>query len=276
MRYIIFRKADADTEAGVMPGQDLLEAMGRYNEELVAQGWFVDGMGLRPSRDGARVVFEGGEPTVTDGPFAETKELIAGFTILRADSLDEATAIARRWPPVDGGGNASLEIRRVYEVEDFAPGAGLEVHRDLHERLERQPALMNPYVAFRGQCREAFAEYADCLGGHVETLVTFGQSPLVDETPAGRHDLVLHARLRVGNWVLMGGDMADDCYEAPRGFSVHIAVDDPARAATAFDRLADGGTVRMPFAETFWAERFGMLVDRFGIPWIINCGIRNP
>ncbi|PAP79516.1 hypothetical protein B1759_14425 [Rubrivirga sp. SAORIC476] len=113
MRFMIFRKADAQTEAGLLPSTDLLTAMTAYNESLSRAGVLLAGEGLKPSAEGVRYHYTGGEATVTDGPFAETKELVAGFTTIQARSLDEAVAWARRWPAEDG--DVTLEVRQVHE-----------------------------------------------------------------------------------------------------------------------------------------------------------------
>lgn len=113
MQYMIIRKADADTEAEVMPGEELLAAMGRYNEEMVAAGIMRAGEGLKPSRDGVRVRFAGGKATVIDGPFAESKELIAGFSVVEVGSRQEALDWVKRWPAQDAGGQARLEVREM-------------------------------------------------------------------------------------------------------------------------------------------------------------------
>ena len=118
MRFMMIRKADKDTEAGVIPSHDFMAAMQVYNEEMAAAGVFLQGEGLRASSLGARVTITGDRPTVTDGPFTETKELIAGFTMIQARSLAEAKEWARRWPAIDAG--AVIEIRQVFEPEDFA------------------------------------------------------------------------------------------------------------------------------------------------------------
>ena len=120
MRFMVIRKADEETEAGVMPSTELLTAMGRYNEELVKAGVMLAGEGLMASDRGALVSFDGaGGTKVLDGPFAEAKELIAGFSILRADSLEEVIELVKKWPVEDGHGNAEIEIRQVQEAEDF-------------------------------------------------------------------------------------------------------------------------------------------------------------
>jgi hypothetical protein len=118
MRFMVIRKADTATEAGRPPSKAVFEAMMQYNGDMAKAGVFVDGVGLRPSSKGARVRFAGGKPTVIDGPFAETKELIAGFTMLQTASLADAIEWVKRWPREDG--DVELEIRPLFEPEDFA------------------------------------------------------------------------------------------------------------------------------------------------------------
>ncbi|OLF13848.1 dehydrogenase [Actinophytocola xinjiangensis] len=120
MRFMIIRRADEETEAGAQPSEELFEAMSRYNEELLKAGALLDGAGLTPSSLGAAVEWRGGAgPTVVDGPFAEGKELVAGYTMIQADSLQDAIELVKRWPTLDGHGNVELEIRRVGELEDY-------------------------------------------------------------------------------------------------------------------------------------------------------------
>ena len=120
MRFMVIRKADEETEAGVLPTPELFDAMSRYNEELIRAGVMLDGMGLMASARGARLHFDGtGNTTVTDGPFAEAKELVAGYSMLRADSLAEVLEWVKKWPVEDGHGNVEIEIRRVFDAEDF-------------------------------------------------------------------------------------------------------------------------------------------------------------
>ena len=120
MRFMVIVKANADTEAGQLPSTELLAAMGKYNEELVKAGVMLAGEGLQPSSKGARVVFSGNKRTVVDGPFAETKELIAGFWLWQCRSIDEAIEWAKRCPNPTGA-ESVLEIRQVFEPEDFGP-----------------------------------------------------------------------------------------------------------------------------------------------------------
>lgn len=127
MRFMILVKATADSEAGVMPSVELMEAMGAYNQALIDAGVMMAGEGLRPSREGARVRFANGGYIVTDGPFIETKELIAGFWIWQLDSLEQAIEWVRRCPNPMPGQDAEVEIRRVFEAEDFGEGLSGEL-----------------------------------------------------------------------------------------------------------------------------------------------------
>lgn len=132
MRVMAIVKASKDSEAGVMPKEELLAAMGQFNEELAKAGLMIGGEGLHPSSKGARVSFGDGEPRVTDGPFAETKELIAGYWLLQVDSFEEAVEWMKKCPnPHDEAGE--IEIRQVFETEDF----GEELTPELREQEDR-------------------------------------------------------------------------------------------------------------------------------------------
>jgi len=141
MRFMIIRKADAETEAGVMPSAQLVADMMAYNEQMIRAGVMVAGDGLRPSRDGARISFKDGKPTIVDGPFAEAKELIAGYTMIQVRDKDEALEWVRRWPAIDGHGNVQLELRRLYETDDFGDAVTPEIRKQ--EELLRGLAEKN-------------------------------------------------------------------------------------------------------------------------------------
>ena len=130
---------------------------------------------------------------------------------------------------------------------------------------------LNPYLNFNGQCETAFRFYEQCFGGRIIAMSPFAGSPMETEVPPEWRGKILHARMQVGTVLLMGGDELPEAYEAPRGFNVTLGIDEPAEAERIFAALAESGTVRMPLQETFWAVRFGMVTDRFGIPWMINC-----
>ncbi len=139
MRFMIIRKADKDTEAGVMPAQGLLEAMTKYNQEMVDAGVMCAGEGLHPSSKASRIRFTNGQPTIVDGPFAETKELIAGFTIIEVASKEEALAWVKRWPVEDANGNVELELRQIFADDDFGPEFTPEL-REAEEKMRQQIA----------------------------------------------------------------------------------------------------------------------------------------
>lgn len=141
MRVMVIVKATKQSEAGAMPSSELLEAMGKFNEELVAAGVMLAGDGLKPSANGKRILLEPGKRTVVDGPFAETKELVAGFWIWQVRSMEEAVEWARRCPDPMPGEESILEIRPVYEITDFGEALTPEVQeRDarLRQEIERQ------------------------------------------------------------------------------------------------------------------------------------------
>ena len=138
MRFMILLKADKTTESGAMPDEKLLTEMGKYNEELVKAGVMLAGEGLHPSSKGARVKFSGGNRSVTDGPFAETKELLAGFWIFKVNSLQEAIDWVKKCPnPLEG--EAEIEIRQIFEAEDFGEAFTPEL-RDQEKRMVEQIA----------------------------------------------------------------------------------------------------------------------------------------
>jgi PhnB protein len=130
---------------------------------------------------------------------------------------------------------------------------------------------LNPYLSFDGQCEAAFKFYETCLGGKLLMMLTFGATPMAAQMPEAFHGKIAHARLAVGDQLLMGSDAAPDCHAEPKGFSVTLGIADPGEAERVFKALAEGGQVRMPLQKTFWAARFGMLTDKFGIPWMVNC-----
>ena len=130
---------------------------------------------------------------------------------------------------------------------------------------------LNPYLTFDGQCEAAFKFYENVLGGKIEAMMTYGSSPMAEQTPADWRNKIMHARLTVGEKMLMASDAPPDRREAMKGFSVTISLDDPGQAERIFHALSEKGTVQMPIQQTFWAARFGMLSDPFGTPWMINC-----
>jgi PhnB protein len=127
------------------------------------------------------------------------------------------------------------------------------------------------HVSFSGQCEEAFQYYEKHLGGKIERMMTHEGTPMADQTPPEWHKKIIHARIRLGDTVLMGADAPPARYQKPQGFSVTLEVETPAEAERIFGALSDNGTVQMAIQQTFFAVKFGMAFDRFGIPWIVIC-----
>jgi len=130
---------------------------------------------------------------------------------------------------------------------------------------------LNPYLFFNGQCEAAFKFYAQLLGGKILAMMTHAGTPAENQVPPEWREKIIHARMVIGDQVLMGSDAPPGHFQPPQGFSVSLMVDNAEDAERIFPILAENGTVKMPLQKTFWAIRFGMLVDRFGIPWMINC-----
>lgn len=130
---------------------------------------------------------------------------------------------------------------------------------------------MNPYLSFKGDCEAAFTFYEQHLDARPGPIFRYGGSPMSGDVPPDWSNKIMHGTVTIGGTVLMGGDVAPERYEAPKGFSLSLQIDRTSEAERVFHALAEGGTVVMPLEQTFWAARFGMIVDRFGIPWLINC-----
>jgi PhnB protein len=128
-----------------------------------------------------------------------------------------------------------------------------------------------PYLNFNGTCQEAFKFYERCFSGKITALITFESIGAAGHVPESWAKKIMYAHMTVGSRVLMGSDAPDDRFEKPQGFSISAHVENPAEADRVFNSLAESGTVRMPLQKTAWAEKFGMLTDKFGVPWMVNC-----
>jgi hypothetical protein len=136
MRFMIIVKGNHDTEAGVLPEQSLITEMAAYHEQLAAAGVLLDASGLQPTSKGARIRYSGPRRTVVDGPFTETKEIVAGYTLIQTRTREEAMEWARRFPnPFGPDGEGEIEIRQLYELDDFGPGEGVERFKAMDARL---------------------------------------------------------------------------------------------------------------------------------------------
>ncbi|HEY7099699.1 MAG TPA: VOC family protein [Terriglobales bacterium] len=130
---------------------------------------------------------------------------------------------------------------------------------------------INPYLFFDGNCEEAFKFYEKATGGKIEAIMPYEGTPGANQAPPDWGKKVMHASLTIGDTRLMGSDAPGKDFKKPQGFSVALNLSDPTQAEKTFKALSDNGSIQMPIQETFWAQRFGMLTDRFGVPWMINC-----
>ena len=130
---------------------------------------------------------------------------------------------------------------------------------------------LNPYLLFKGNCEDAFKFYEKCLGGKIVTMMPHEGTPAAEQVPANWREKIIHARMTVGDQVLMASDVPPDRYAPMKGFGVSFTVDSPADAERIFKALSEKGAVGMPMQQTFFAVRFGMVVDQFGTPWMVTC-----
>lgn len=135
---------------------------------------------------------------------------------------------------------------------------------------------LNPHLNFDGNCAEAYRFYEQHLGARTLFSITYGASPMAGEFPAEYADKIMHATIEIGDVSVMGADSPPGYYQKPDGFCISLSFDDVAEAERVFNALAENGKVNMPLQQTFWARKFGMLIDQFGIPWMVNCSEATP
>ncbi len=274
MRVMVFVKATRSSEAGELPSEQLMVDMGRFNEELVKAGIMKDGEGLKPSSQGLRVHFSGANRTVIDGPFPETKELVAGYWLWEVSSLEEAVEWVKRCPnPMLE--DSDIEIRPLYEMADFAaidPTGEFAKHEEgLRNTLAARSSNVQPYLFFAGRCEEALAFYQQAIGAQVGMVLRFHESP--DPVPegmlqAGFEKKIMHSEFTVGQLTIMASDGCDDT-TVFSGFRLALSVPTVADAERVFTALADGGTVDMPLGPTFWSPCYGQVTDKFHVGWMV-------
>ncbi|WP_434341089.1 YciI family protein [Motilimonas cestriensis] len=272
MKVMVMVKASKGSEAGELPSQELLTAMGAFNERLVEAGIMQEGEGLKPSNEGCRVHFRGSEREVSRGPFVETNELVAGYWIWQVDSLQEAIEWVKKCPnPMDE--DSDIEIRPLYEMEDFdeidSDGKVREQEEALRQNMAMQQAQANCYLYFSGDCDAALAYYQQHLGARLGMLLRFNESPdPVPEgmLPEGFDEKVMHCEFTIGNMTIFASDgCADDGPFA--GFSLTLTIDSEDELRRVFAALADGGSVGMALDKTFWSPLYGQVTDKFGVIW---------
>ncbi len=276
MRFMVLIKADKNSEAGQMPSEQLLTEMGNFNEALVQAGVLLSGEGLHPSSKGARVRFSGTERSVIDGPFAETKELVAGFWIWQVKSREEAIEWAKRCP-TPMGENSEIELRQIFEAEDFGAEYTPEL-RAQEDRLRAELAAPKiepvpesrgaiPYLVIRGAA-DAIGFYQQVLGASVVFRL---------DAPDGKP---MHAELSVGPARFMLTEERPE-YQALSPLSVggtgsSVVAYVPDVDAAVARAIAAGATLIMPVADQFWGDRSGSITDPFGHQWMISTHIEDP
>jgi uncharacterized glyoxalase superfamily protein PhnB len=281
MQFAIFVKATPASEAGLTPDEStkkMFAEMGRYNEALVQAGIMKDGAGLQPSSKGVRVRFSGTERMVIDGPFAETKELVAGYWLWEVPSMAEAIEWVKRCPnPMPG--DSEIEIRPLYGCEDLAPAMTPELRaqeQSLGDQLAMRTAAVQSYLFYGGRCEEALDFYRQALHARIGLVLRWSECPEPPPTgmlPAGYERKIMHAEFTVGGMTLMASDGCggpQDRQSATAGFRLALTVPTEALADRVFAALAaGGGRVDMPLAKTFFSPRYGMVTDPFGVGWMV-------
>jgi uncharacterized glyoxalase superfamily protein PhnB len=252
--------------------------MGRFNEALVQAGIMKDGAGLQPSSKGVRVRFRGSERIVADGPFAETKELVAGYWLWEVPSLAEAIAWVKRCPnPMPE--ESEIEIRPLYSADDLAQvlTPALKTQEDhLADQVAMRSATVHSYLFYGGRCEEALDFYRRVLHARIGLVLRWSECPEPPPAgmlPPGYEQKIMHGEFTVGAMTVMVSDGCggpQDQAPATAGFRLALSVPTAALADRVFTALAsDGGRVDMPLAKTFFSPRYGMLTDRFGIGWMV-------
>lgn len=275
MKVMVIVKASASSEAGVLPSEELLNAMMQFNEQLVQAGIMESGDGLKPSSQGLRVRFDGNSRSVTKGPFAETNELIAGYWVWNVENMQQALDWVKKCPnPMQEV--SDIEIRPFYEMEDFAEvdtrGEIREQEAALRNQLSMQQASLNNYLFFEGQCEQALDFYQQHLAAHIHFKMRFSESPQplpAGAIPEGFDNKIMHAEFSIGNARIFASDGCVGEGASFKGFSLALTVQVEADAHRVFDALAQGGSVQMPLSEVFWSPLYGQVTDKFGVAWMV-------
>jgi len=270
MKVMVVVKANPESEAGKMPSTEVLSEMGKFNEQLVQAGVLLAAEGLHPTSKAKRVAFEGKNRSVIDGPFAETKELIAGYWIWKVDSIDDAVEWLKKSPFQEG----ELDIRPIFSQEDF----GDELTPELREQetqlasdIEMQQVAATQYLFFSGQCEQALEFYKEHLGAKVGMIMRFNESP--DPLPEGMlkegfERKIMHSEFTIGSTRILASDGCND-KEKFDGFRIALSAHNKETAEHLFEALSQGGRVDMPLGPTFFSPLYGQVTDQFGLGWII-------
>lgn len=274
MKVMVIVKASPSSEAGKMPSEALLTAMGNYNESLFNAGIMEAGEGLKPSSEGYRVRFSGKDRTVTPGPFPATHELMAGYWIWQVESIEEALEWVKKCPnPMEE--ESDIEIRPLVEAGAFdevdTTGEILQKEDALRNAMALKKGAVNSYLFFAGRCEEALAFYRQHLGAKVEFIMRFNESPepcAEGMLQPGFENKIMHAEFRLGDMKFFASDGMNET-STFRGFSLVLTVPTKDDAHRIFNALAEGGKVDMPLNETFFSPLYGQVTDPFGVGWMV-------
>lgn len=229
----------------------------------------------------ARLVF-GGNMIFASDDFVKSYKAPSGINLQLDYSNPEEASTA--FDALAAGGSTMMK----FGPTPYAKGFGIATDRfgitwmvncwadEYAEPGQAEGTRLVPYLTFDGDATEAFERYAELLGGSVTFRMTFGDSMFADRMPPESHGKVMNSRLKIGDKMLMASDNHQGNYEPPKGMNVNVSVGDIGDARRIFDALAEGGEIRMAFEKTFWAEGFGMVTDRHGIPWMVNCDLPEP
>ncbi len=282
MRFMIIVKATKDSEAGVMPTDALISEMADYHQQLTDAGVLLDASGLQPSAKGWRIDYAGKESTFVEGPFTETKELVAGYTIIQVNSRQEAIAWTKRFPnPSIDGKEGEIEVRQLFELEDFEPGRGIERFRKMEAQREGGGTTLTPQ-SLNG-CPEGMhtaTPYLTCAGA-AEAIEFYKNAFNAEELARlpGPDGEIVHAMIRIGDSMVM---LADEFPEmesfSPKSLkgspvTIHLYVENV--DAFVSRAVEAGAKIVMPVADMFWGDRYGQLEDPFGHKWSVATHIRD-
>ncbi|MDO6424426.1 YciI family protein [Saccharophagus degradans] len=275
MRVMVIVKASPGSEAGEMPSEELMLAMGQFNEDLVKAGLMEAGDGLKPSREGWRVRFEGKERSLIKGPFAETNELIAGYWVWNVASMEEALDWVQKCPNPMENEVSDIEIRPFFEMDDFAEqdtGGELGKHEEeLRSAIAVQKSNVTSYLFFAGRCEEALSFYQKHLGAVLSSSSRFSECPdplppeLLEE---GFDNKIMHCEFKIGDTTFFASDGCSSA-EKPGGFGLSIALNTEEGVRRIFGALASEGEIVMPLGKTFFSPLFGQVKDPFGVQWMV-------
>jgi len=282
MRFMIIVKATKDSEAGVMPTHALISEMADYHQQLTDAGALVDASGLQPSAKGWRIQYAGKESTFVDGPFAEAKELVAGYTIIQVGSRDEAIAWTKRFPnPSIDGKEGEIEVRQLFELEDFEPGEGIERFRKMESQRSNRKTTTSPQPA--NHCPEGMHTVTPHLvcAGAVQAIEFYKKAFNAQEVARlpGADGKILHAMIRIGDSMVMIVDEFPEMESlGPKSLkgspvTIHLYVENvDAFVSQAVDA---GAKISMPVEDMFWGDRYGQIEDPFGHHWSVATHVRD-